>query len=369
MRIISWGSALTLAASMLAVPATAKPAAPTTLSTKPDKPWTHKPSDIGFPAAIDGFARTAVQDLSGGPLLDVSVAYDDPVGRTHVNIYLYHAAMPATALWFDVAKTMIATNDQFGQPAAQGDPVAFAIPGGAVAAGLRQSFSITKIGRSSGVALIAIGEWVVKLRMTSPVHDAPELDMAMERMIQQIGWPRKRPPLSAVTPLSPCARPRTFGSRAAMAEQDDGALLLNAMIGGMATDSSRRARTKGEAPDAPTLCVHPDRIGGRLPIYQGDREDGGYIIPLGDSGIVLDVGQNSLASLLNIEKGQDAPSAPWTVTVKTLDRWEQYPSYATMPPPTQAIDIIQQEKPLSSTSVYGKGGTRISISPEAMKNE
>lgn len=91
-------------------------AQPSPIAVKTDKSWTHKPSGIAFPSKIDGFARSAVEDLSNGALLDTSIAYDDPISRTHVNVYVYHAAMPATAIWFDVAATMIATNDKFGRP-------------------------------------------------------------------------------------------------------------------------------------------------------------------------------------------------------------------------------------------------------------
>lgn len=82
-------------------------AQPSPIAVKTDKSWTHKPSGIAFPSKVDGFARNAVEDLSNGALLDTSIAYDDPISRTHVNVYVYHAAMPATAIWFDVASTPI----------------------------------------------------------------------------------------------------------------------------------------------------------------------------------------------------------------------------------------------------------------------
>ncbi|SES18562.1 hypothetical protein [Sphingobium sp. YR768] len=369
MHNILWRFAIALAASTASLPALAQPAAPTAISAKVGKPWLHKATGIALPATIDGFARGEILDLSNGPQLDVSIAYDDPIGRTHVNIYIYHAADPSTALWFDVAATMIATNDKFGMITPHSGPIPFTINGANVAAGLRQSFAVTQIGRSSGVALIGLGEWVVKLRMTSPVYDSAQLDGAMDRMMQQVGWPKKLPPLGTATPLPPCAQPRSFGPPAEKAKQDDAAMLLGAMMGSLVTDNSRKTREKGEAPSAPALCVLPDRIGGRLPIYQREGENAGYVIPLGDSGILLDVSQDSLAGLLTPEKDKDASPAPWSVTVKRLDRWLQYPSYATLPPPSQAIDIFQKEKPLSSTSIYGKGGTRISISPDAVKKD
>ncbi|MDO7836256.1 hypothetical protein Q4610_14495 [Sphingobium sp. HBC34] len=364
-----WRLAIALAALVAAIPASPQNQAPTAIAAKAGKPWLHKPSGIALPATMDGFARGEILDLSDGPLLDMSIAYDDPIGRTHVNIYIYHAAQPSTALWFDVAATMIATNERFGTVTPQGAPTPFAIPGATVAAGLRQSFSVTQIGRSSGVALIGLGEWVVKLRMTSAVYDAAQLDAAMNRMIQQVGWPKKLPPLAAATPIRSCAQPRSFGPPAEKAKQDDAALLLGAMMGSLVTDNDQKARKKGKAPAAPTLCVHPDRIGGRLPIYQGEGDDAGYVIPLGDSGVLLDVGRDSLSGLLTPDKDKDASPTPWLVMVKRLDRWLQYPSYVTLPPPAQAIDIFQKEKPLSATSIYGKGGTRISISPDAMKKD
>lgn len=369
MRITSLALAIALVSSALATPASAQPAAPVPIAAKANRAWTHKPSTIAFPAAIDGFARGDMQDLSGGALLDVSVAYDDPIGHTHVNIYVFHAAEPTTALWFDVAATMIATNDKFGTVTPHSAPIAFAIPGATVAAGLRQSFAITQLGRSSGVALIALGEWVVKLRMTSPVHDSAQLDAAMDRIIQQVAWPKTLPPLAAVTPLTPCPQPRSFGPRAEKAAQDDAAMLLGALVGTLATDNVQKARGKGEAPAAPALCILPDRIGGRLPVYQADGEDGGYAIPLGDYGVLMTIGRDSLGGLLAPDKDKDSAPPPWSVTVKQLDRWLQYPSYATMPPPTQAFEIFQTEKPVSSTSIYGKGKRHISISPDAMKKD
>jgi hypothetical protein len=339
-------------------------AQPSPIAVKTDKSWTHKPSGIAFPSKIDGFARSAVEDLSNGALLDTSIAYDDPISRTHVNVYVYHAAMPATAIWFDVAATMIATNDKFGRPAALGDPVAFALPGSSVQAGLRQSFDITQVGRSSGVAVIAIGEWVVKLRVTSPVHDASQLDALLDRMIAQIGWPRALPPLAAAVPLKPCPQPLVFGAPADKVTKDGASVIAGAMMGNIDRSVREKAAKNREGPAAPAYCVHPDRIQGRLPIYQGETNEGSYAIPLGDSGTMLVIARDTLTALLG---GKDESSAPWTITVRKLDQWLQYPSYASAPPPAQAIEIVQSEKPLSTTSVYGKQ-SQISLSPDAVAN-
>lgn len=356
--------AIALASSTLATSASAQPAAPAAITAPADQPWVHEPGSITFPAAIDGFARSEVKDLSGGRLLDVSVAYDDPIGRTHVNFYVYHAAEPSTALWFDVAATMIATNSKFGTVTPQADPVAFPIPGATVSAGLRQSFSVTELGRSSGVALIALGEWVIKLRMTSPVYDAAQLDAAMDRMIRQIGWPKTRPPLAAATRFHACEKARPFGSDAKKLKLDGAAVLLGAMAGKVDADDRSKARKKGEAPAPLTLCVHSDRISGRLPIYQGEKREDGYRIPLGDSGELLVVERDSLSGLLLGGKGP----APWSLTVKKHDKWLQYASYDAMPPPAQAILAVQSEHPVSVTTVYGKENS-VTLSPDAIKDK
>ena len=337
---------------------------PTRIEASARKSWTHKPTKIGLPPTIGTFARGDVMDLSGGPLLDVSVAYDDAVSRTHVNVYLYHAAVPSTALWFDVAATMIATNSKFGEPQHQGDPIVFTLPGSPIASGLRQSFTITKIGRSSGVALVAIGEWVVKLRMTSPNLDPAQLDTAIAQFMDALDWPRKLPPLIAASPLTRCPQPIAFGPRATKMKADGAAVLLGAMRGSLATE----ARSKAKVLKHPALCIHGDRIGGRLPVYQKEGGEGGYLIPLGDSGELLEIGKDWLAGILLGEAAQDDGATPWSVTVMKLDKWVQYPSYDAMPPPTQAVEIVQSENPLSTTSVYGKGNM-ISLSPDAMKGE
>jgi len=359
-----WALAVALTASALAAPVSAQPAPPAAITAPADQPWVHEPASIIFPAAIDLFARSEVKDLSNGRLLDVSVAYDDPVARTHVNVYVYHAAEPSTALWFDVAATMIATNSKFGTVTPQADPIAFAIPGATVATGLRQSFSVTQLGRSSGVALIALGEWVVKLRMTSPVYDAAQLDAAMDRMIRQIGWPRTLPPLAAATPFHACEKARPFGPNAKKRKLDGAAVLLGAMAGKVESDDRSKALEKG-APPAPLMfCVHSDRISGRLPIYQGEKHEDGYVIPLGDSGELLVVERDSLSGLLLGSKGH----MPWSLTVKKHDKWLQYASYDAMPPPTQAILAVQSEHPVSVTTVYGKENS-VTLSPDAIKDK
>ena len=355
---------IALAASSLAAPLSAQPAAPTEITAPTDQPWLHEPSNILFPAAIDRFARTEVKDLSNGRLLDVSIAYDDPVAKTHANFYVYHAAEPSTALWFDVAATMIATNSKFGTVTPQADPVAFAIPGATLASGLRQSFSVTQLGRSSGVALIALGEWIVKLRMTSPVLDAAQLDAAMDRMIQQIGWPKTLPPLAAATPFHACEKARPFGPDAKKRKLDGAAVLLGAMAGKVDTDDRSKARDKGEVPAPLALCIHSDRISGRLPIYQGEKREDGYLIPLGDSGELLVVERDTLSGLL---LGSNGP-APWSLTVKKHDKWLQYASYDAMPPPAQAILAVQSEHPVSVTTVYGKDNS-ITFSPDAIRDK
>ncbi|MFY9349963.1 MAG: hypothetical protein WBL20_05820 [Sphingobium sp.] len=361
MRIVQLAAALFLATA----PAFSQPPKIKDVAVRLDRSWTHKASRIGFPPAIAGFARSAVQDLSGGPQLDMSIAYDDPLSRAHVNIYVYHAAMPTTALWFDVAATMIATNEGFGTVTPAGVPATFALPGHPVAAGLRQSFTITKIGRSSGVALIGVGEWVVKLRLTSPTHDAAQTDALIARIMDGIAWPAKLPPLALAEPLTPCAAPLQFGPLAEKAPQDGATLLLAAIRGRVARDDAEKAAKEKRAPAPPTLCIHPDRIMGRLPLYQHMGEDGGYIIPLGDSGVLIDITRDPVVGLLAKEAGAGKPT-PFGVTVMKHDRWEQYPNYATMPAPMQAVQIVQSETPLSTTSMLGKG-SQITIASDALK--
>ena len=99
-----------------------------------------------------------------------------------------------------------------------------------------------------------------------------------------------------------------------------------------------------------------------LPVYQMQPENNGYLLPLGDSGIVLSTSKNSLAAMIN----KDAP-ASWSVTMKMLDQWRNFADYNALPPPEQLLEIIQSEKPLSVTDTDGKG--RINLNDEAFKNQ
>jgi hypothetical protein len=88
--------------------------------------------------------------------------------------------------------------------------------------------------------------------------------------------------------------------------------------------------------------------------------EAGYIIPIGDSGDILQVAKATMTGLID----RDAPPS-WSVTMMKLDRWMQYHSYGSMPPPLQAMEIIRSQAPLSSSMIYGKE-KRIDLSPDAL---
>ncbi len=360
---------LAACAALGPLPTLAQPQ-PVTIEAEPDKSWTHEPTALAFPASIGSFVRTDIRDLAGGGLFNVDVTYRHPLAGI-ASIYVYRVPVPGTALWFDIASHAIVSNSRFGSPSPWGEPIAFAIAGSDVPAGLRQSFSVTRIGTSSGVAVVALGDWIVKLRMTSSTLDPAGLDDLMASLVRQIGWPATLPPLPPATRLQPCTNPIRFGRPATKRDQGGDGMVMGALAGLLTQAANAKAREAGDAsgrpPEPPQLCIHPHRptasnpaLAAPLKVYQWLPDGDGYLIPAGDSGTLLTTRKSDLATILN----KDAP-ASWSVVIKTPTQWINYADRDALPPPDQLIDIIQTEKPLTRTDTDGKGG--ITLTDEAIQ--
>lgn len=351
-------------AIVMMLTATAQGDAAQDLKTKAGKPWAHKDSGFAFPAANGAFVRRGMTDISDGKRIDVSATYDDPATGSVATLYLYRPAMPDASLWFDISNWFLQRNDRFGEIKPDGGPTAFQIAPTAGSAALRQSYAISATGRSTGVAIVPVGPWLIKLRVTSAALEPAVLDQMMRDFLTAMPWPKKMSTAPDGLPIAVCST--SLGTeRAEQIKQEPGAILIGAMMASMAKEDA----DKGTSEALPRLCRDDSQTRFSYPLYQLDEGQTGYVMPIGDNGTLLSVRSDptsgAISSKLAGDKSEKARPF-YRVTVMTPEKWEQYPAFAQLPPPDQAAEVTRQSEPLSVTNILDKR-TEIVLNRETFK--
>ena len=358
------GTVRRMIAMIMMLTATAQANAAQELKTKAGKPWAHKDSGFAFPAVNGPFVRRGMTDISDGKRIDVSATYDDPTTGSVATLYLYRPAMPDASLWFDISNWFLQRNDRFGTITPDGGPTAFQIAPTAGSAALRQSYAISATGRSTGVAIVPVGPWLIKLRITSATLEPAVLDQMMRDFLTAMPWPKKMPTAPDGLPIAACTT-KLGTMRAEEIKQVSAVILVGAMLASMAKEDSE----KGTAEPPARLCRDDSQTGFIYPLYQLDEGRTGYVMPIGDNGTLLSVRNDTTSAAVSSELGGNTSGEArpfYRVTVMTPEKWEQYPAFAQLPPPDQAAEVTRQSEPLSVTKILGKG-TQIVLNRETFK--
>jgi hypothetical protein len=267
MPVIKWflALALALALALSCVPAAAQPRA----IEAPEGTYEHPGSLMGAPAELTGLARGEVQDLTGTGR-DIMIQYRTSDRSTFLTVYFYRSPHRSAGLWFEQARRSLEVNPVLGG-ASQARPVGtFGTPGAAspdafvVGYGLREQF------RSTALAVATVGNWIVKLRMTSSTLDEEAISERIVDAAQALQWP-ERSSAAAATPIQPCSEHLPTTGDARDTEVDDP----------VQREAHRQLVAAAHSGAQPPLCF--DRQEGLLGIYR-EAEGSGYLLALGDSG-------------------------------------------------------------------------------------
>jgi hypothetical protein len=330
-----------LMAALAALTLTASPAlAQRALEIDTAKGYSHPYSDFRMPGTLLGMPMTKLNDLSTNQT-DVSAMYND--GGDMVSVYIYRLASGALPVWFDRAVWAIETRaEMFGRPERLPGAAAFVPPGQQTASGLTATWKSTKAPyRSTGLALIQMGEWMVKIRYSSQRLDAPQMAARVREIVQGLGWPRNIPAAPAAYEVAPC-KTRLQLTGTAMPLKLDSSVYSAAAIAGAA----EAEKPELGAPAPKLWCRDQTELtaGG---VYRGDEEPDGYLIALSDAGRGLRVQPSAALKMLNQGPG-------WSLQFVDLWRTIVYPSLDGMPSPEQAIDLFNEEKPRAAFGTFGK---------------
>lgn len=241
--------------------------------------WHHAQSGIAIARQIGELRVGETRDLTNGAGMDVVVQLGSE--REPATFYVYRSAYPNAALWFERTRLAMAETVQSGGERVEARP--FTLGGGDAPNGLREEVALRSGGpfRSSAVALAQVGEWIVKLRITSSTMGAAEIRQRMDQLVAAIRLPdgdRIVHPL--VVPL-PCSD--DMEANGSLVRRPEPIGVAAAAVTGMIAYGEARGRS-GLAADPGSWCRMNSRIPVRYVTLYRHRTEDRWVALVADSG-------------------------------------------------------------------------------------
>ena len=260
-------------------------------------------------------------------------------------MYLFHAASPDVALWFDRAAYALENRAGYGGATAAGPVTAFALPGGSATAGLRAIYAPNKGPyKSTGLAAMPLGDWLVTVRLSSTTLGPAQLDAKLIAIIGEIGWPRPvSTTASPAVPVAACSSPLAFPKKAKVKKPD----LSQALLGSILASAAATGKA-APGPDTVQPWCREGEATAEYAAYRKQANATGYMLALGDAGRIASVFP---ALSLPTMPG----SGGYSVTFTDVDgSVATYPSFDALPRPDQVMKLIAGGAPMARTATSGK---------------
>lgn len=348
--LVSWRPPPSLLALVLGL-GTAMPVAAqnqTAINVPANAGWKHAGSGVILRSKIAGAVRGKIVDSSASEL-DVMVQYDEG-GATPVTLYIFRPSLMSVPMWFDRSETQILLrSDVYGAVKPATAIRAFAAPHAGAPSALQRIYVPGKTEfKSTALAVIPLGEWLVVVRVSSSELGPVELDVGLSEIIAGIGWPEKIPDSPAAVPVAACTDVLPYAKKAKgpEARHDSGVDRRSNIRGGRRQGSQRKGSGAGGETHAAALVP---RRHARRRIWRLSREGerNAYVLAAGDAGITTSVGP---AMPLGDDPG-------YTLSLGMLDRNLVFPNFDKLPSPATAFDAINTLRPVSSVTHGSKDMT------------
>ncbi len=329
-----------------------------------DQPYRFKHSGLTIPATLEDMPRKAI-DQFGTDELDVFANFER--GSDGITIYVYRNVSGAVPIWFDRASASVETRrDMYGTATASGPAIAFTPPGQSVASGLMGTWSVTKPPyRGTGLALMPMGDWLVKVRYSSATLDGAGIAARLPAILAALTWPTGLAAAAPAKPVADCATPLSFPKKAKVI-RDEKSNMMSGLLGGM-LQSIAAQKKAGEVASADAAATKPAtwcRDPGASPIgavYRADASPDSYLLAFSDAGRGAWVAPDMSGLLLGKKGG-----TRWSVALVDMGETSNFPSLTALPRPTEVLALVQQPA-ISSTRTWGD--RTISINGGAMSNK
>lgn len=325
-----WIAAISSAAALLlATPVLA--AGPVALEE--GKAWTHAETGLSIPGSADGFRRFEGRD-HGSSQSDVMFQFDDPKTQTRATLYLFRAGTNQVSIWADRAEvSMLGAESSYGKYDRNGRLWSRISPwSNAKDSAIRIVYPVGGAkATSTGLLLAVHGDWLIKVRMTSSVMSAAEMEMRLASFLSALDLPAAKSAAQTAAAMTDC-KDKLENNSAKLVSRDDpnavlGAGLINAAAPGavMAEPGAKDGDTSVFCRDASTTPVYG--------VYRPNGRKNHYIMAIGDGGVTMVVGPDFGATV--------AKAKPqFSVTVLTTDRVVGLMPYQTLPSPKQTFDSL-----------------------------
>jgi hypothetical protein len=337
--LIGFGAALALAGMAAPVAAQLR-----VIEAAEATAWRHAGTGTGFPATVGTLRRTAIRD-TGAKELDVIIGYKSPDEADEVTFYLFKTQIVSAPLWFDRALDAVMLRPGLVAGTARPEPRTFEAQPGRGSTGLRASLPIT-FGkyRASGIAVIPVGPWLLKVRLSSENPDLVRLDALLSAAINALALPSPAGELAA-RPVQPCADQLFFAQLqpAKASKETSSQILAASLIGG--------------APRKPNDYCR-DRPGTlQLGVYRPGGAGNAYVAAISDAGRAMVVEPG-------LKLGQEA--AVYSFSALELGKTMVYRPLKALPEPAEALAYILREQPAAFTE-FADGKVNTTISSDVLK--
>ena len=342
---------------LLLVPAgVPSPAEARSLDVPPSAGWQHAETGLVLRARFAGYQRTSIED-SGTAELDVIVNFAAPDESTVVTIYVFRPALMNVPVWFDRSETQILLRDDYRAARPVADARVFAPPSSTVASALRNTYVTgSEAHRTTGLAVMPMGEWLVKIRISSRDADPSGIEAGLDAVVAALGWPEgvaDGPPASLV---AACPEPLDYARRAKLQRPSMADALIGSALLGMIAE---RAEDKTGADAQPVVFCRDAPGKAEYGVYRNaaDLKREFYLMALSDAGRTISL-TPSIGALVNGTKG-------YMLSFGDLDRTLVYPNFDKLAAPDKALEAVTETPPISSSARGSDGGSTITISTDA----
>lgn len=309
--------------------------------------WKHAETEIILMPRVGGMQRTKIAD-GGNAERDIAAELRDDDGKTWATLYIFRPALMSVPVWFDRSETLILHNDLLGETRPVDTPRAFAAPHATATSGLRRAYVPgSDRFKSTALAMMPLGEWLVVIRVTSPTLDPAQVDARLSAIIEGIGWPQGVAESPVAVPVTACAAPLAYAKRAKMKQPDMSDAIMGAAMAGPIVDE--HGKTASLAALDPTAYCRDLPPNANYSVYRAPDVKDAYVIALADAGVVVRVGGGAMAIF--------GDSHGVSVSLADLYGTSIYPSFDKLPSPDLVMQALNSVSPMSRTEGDGKNIT------------
>ncbi len=323
----------------------------TQIAVPADAAYDHAPSGLEAPATVGGFQRESVTRFGEGDF-NVWATYQDRATGTTATVYFYRTGLSNVSIWADRAVAAMTENPQFAGIAPDQAIAGTYTPvnGSGADTGYRSVFPISDSQfTATGLAIHAQDAWLVKIRMSSRSLDAAALDERLGQLLTELPAPEVAERSSPIAAIAPCATSLKL-KKSKRAEPDMTMSLLQGAVSAMIASGELQPKPGDvSVGDRSQSYCRDAGSPGDLAVYRWDGTDDRYIIAMGDSGVFASVGRNDLGTLSD-------GKARYTASLHLNDADLEFAPFTTMPPPSQAMEVVMTEDPTATTRFHPETG-------------